>query len=111
MANRKTARTEKRKAMVSKLFEQAQMAAVANLVARLIQHFVSRTPLPKPVTNIQTRFEDVQGCDEVKGELQAAVAYLRNPKSFTRIGARLPVKSSAPPLSQPTRESSTLLRN
>eukprot|EP00041_Stephanoeca_diplocostata_P007113 m.98077 g.98077 ORF g.98077 m.98077 type:complete len:710 (+) comp16738_c0_seq2:201-2330(+) len=35
-------------------------------------------------------FDDVQGADEAKEELQEVVAFLRNPDEFTRLGGKLP---------------------
>lgn len=35
-------------------------------------------------------FEDVQGADEAKEELQDIVDFLRNPQKFTRLGGKLP---------------------
>ncbi|GIX65306.1 ATP-dependent zinc metalloprotease FTSH, putative [Babesia caballi] len=35
-------------------------------------------------------FQWMQGCDEVKSELDEVVAYLRNPEKFDRLGAQLP---------------------
>ncbi|OTA05850.1 hypothetical protein A9Z42_0065540 [Trichoderma parareesei] len=37
-----------------------------------------------------TRFDDVHGCDEAKEELQEVVEFLRNPDSFSDLGAKLP---------------------
>ncbi|MBV8143272.1 MAG: ATP-dependent metallopeptidase FtsH/Yme1/Tma family protein, partial [Verrucomicrobia bacterium] len=35
-------------------------------------------------------FEDVAGCDEAKFELQEVVAFLKNPKKYEDVGARIP---------------------
>ncbi|GAA52804.1 ATP-dependent metalloprotease, partial [Clonorchis sinensis] len=40
--------------------------------------------------NADINFNDVQGCDEVKKELQDVVEFLRNPEKFNRLGAKLP---------------------
>ncbi len=41
-------------------------------------------------TDTKTTFKDVAGADEAKFELQEIVAFLRNPKSYGRLGARMP---------------------
>lgn len=38
----------------------------------------------------KTTFNDVAGCDEEKAELEELVEFLRNPQSFTDLGARIP---------------------
>ena len=38
----------------------------------------------------KTTFEDVAGCDEEKAELEELVEFLKNPESFTELGARIP---------------------
>ena len=40
--------------------------------------------------NSKTRFTDVAGADEEKEELTELVAFLKNPKKFTEIGAKIP---------------------
>jgi len=42
------------------------------------------------VANCSTRFDDVLGVDEVKAELREAVAFLRDPHAFARLGAQMP---------------------
>ena len=38
----------------------------------------------------KVRFDDVAGCDEEKAEMQELVEYLKEPKKFTKFGAKLP---------------------
>ena len=40
--------------------------------------------------NISTRFSDVLGIDEFKEELIELVDYLKNPKKYHDVGAKLP---------------------
>lgn len=40
--------------------------------------------------NIKVRFRDVAGCDEEKEEVKELIDYLKNPKRFTDMGARIP---------------------
>ena len=40
--------------------------------------------------NVKVRFADVAGCDEEKEELKEIVDFLKNPRKFTRLGARIP---------------------
>ncbi len=40
--------------------------------------------------NIDKTFDDVAGADEEKAELQEVVEFLKNPKQFTKFGARIP---------------------
>jgi cell division protease FtsH len=40
--------------------------------------------------NIKVRFEDVAGCDEEKEEVEEIIEYLKNPKKFAKMGARIP---------------------
>lgn len=41
-------------------------------------------------TDLKTTFDDVAGVDEVETELVELVDYLKNPKKYERIGARIP---------------------
>jgi cell division protease FtsH len=41
-------------------------------------------------TDVKTRFTDVAGVDEAKGELQEIVSFLRDPAKHGRLGARMP---------------------
>jgi len=40
--------------------------------------------------NIRVRFDDVAGCDEEKEEMEEIIEYLKNPKKFSKMGARIP---------------------
>ncbi|MBQ1512159.1 MAG: ATP-dependent zinc metalloprotease FtsH, partial [Erysipelotrichaceae bacterium] len=41
-------------------------------------------------TEIKTRFTDVAGCDEEKEEMSELIEYLRMPRKFAKMGARIP---------------------
>jgi len=41
-------------------------------------------------TNLKVRFSDVAGCEEEKKEMSEIVEFLKNPKKFTDLGARIP---------------------
>lgn len=40
--------------------------------------------------DIKVRFDDVAGCDEEKEEMQELISYLKSPKKFEKMGARIP---------------------
>eukprot|EP00964_Phaeocystis_antarctica_P009139 scaffold4951_cov62-Phaeocystis_antarctica.AAC.1 len=44
----------------------------------------------QPVAQSNKRFTDVVGVDEAKQDLLDIVKYLRSPKTFTRLGGKLP---------------------
>ncbi|MBQ7915070.1 MAG: ATP-dependent zinc metalloprotease FtsH, partial [Clostridia bacterium] len=44
----------------------------------------------KAITNMKVRFSDVAGAEEEKEELQEIIEFLRDPKKFTAMGARVP---------------------
>ena len=44
----------------------------------------------EPVAQTTVKFEDVQGVDEAKMELEEIVEFLKNPHRFTELGGKLP---------------------
>lgn len=44
----------------------------------------------KELTDKTYCFEDVQGCDEAKQELEDIVEFLKNPEKFNKLGAKMP---------------------
>jgi len=76
-----------------------QRLAFFGLAAGALMMLVDEKSLPKglglsndvqPVTGSPKRFTDVVGVDEAKDDLQEIVKYLRTPKTFTRLGGKLP---------------------
>ena len=45
---------------------------------------------PRVAANVKVRFTDVAGAEEEKTELKEIVDFLKNPKKFTEIGAKIP---------------------
>jgi cell division protease FtsH len=44
----------------------------------------------KPEANLEVGWEDIAGVDEAKAELREVVEFLREPKQFSRLGAKVP---------------------
>jgi cell division protease FtsH len=44
----------------------------------------------KPEANLEVAWEDIAGVDEAKSELREVVDFLRDPKPFARLGAKVP---------------------
>lgn len=42
------------------------------------------------VEKCKVKFEDVQGCDEIKGQLEKIVKFLKDPSDFTKFDAKMP---------------------
>ena len=49
----------------------------------------SKARLHKDISN-KVKFTDVAGCEEAKADLEEVVEFLKNPKKFTSLGARIP---------------------
>ena len=47
-------------------------------------------PRLKPQEDLQVRFEDVEGINDARQELQEVVTFLKQPETFIRLGAKIP---------------------
>merc|ERR1719238_2489717 len=76
-----------------------QRLALVAVAGAAVMMLVDEKSLPKglglnndvqPVAGSPKRFNDVVGVDEAKDDLMDIVKYLRTPKTFTRLGGKLP---------------------
>ena len=84
----------------SQLLRLLQRVVLFGIAAGGLMMLVDEKSLPKglglgstdvqPVQGSPKRFSDVVGVDEAKEDLQDIVKYLRQPKTFTRLGGKLP---------------------
>lgn len=56
----------------------------------LLKTSSSTQPEYEPSQQQMVKFEDVQGCDEAKEELEEIVQFLKNPHRYTELGGKLP---------------------
>jgi cell division protease FtsH len=67
------------------------MGALVYLVWRTLKMMPRTKPQHlKPSSQSSIRWDDVAGCEEAKDELREVVEFLRSPKRFKRLGAKVP---------------------
>ena len=69
------------------LWMMNRMGGAGSSNARAFEFGKSRAQLE---TKTKVRFDDVAGCDEEKQEMQEIIEYLKYPKKFEKMGARIP---------------------
>jgi cell division protease FtsH len=67
------------------------MVALVFVLWRTLRLMPQTKPVQlKPEGNLEVGWDDIAGVDEAKSELREVVEFLREPKQFTRLGAKVP---------------------
>jgi cell division protease FtsH len=67
------------------------MSALVFVLWRTLKLMPQTKPVElKPEANLEVGWEDIAGVDEAKAELREVVDFLREPKQFERLGAKVP---------------------
>src|SRR3954462_9576012 len=67
------------------------MGLIVVLIGWTLKHMPRTKPVQiKPSSGDSIRWDDVQGVEEAKEELREVVEFLRDPKRFRRLGAKVP---------------------
>ena len=67
------------------------MGLIAVAVVWMVQYMPRTKPTEiAPSSSSSVRWEDVAGCEEAKDELREVVEFMRDPKRFKKLGAKVP---------------------